>query len=111
MAGVIAAVNVAQGESTDAHEIAVVLADVSSWQIETQDLDDLSVVRVREGDRATISFFAVPGLQLPGKVTRIKPLGKDDKSKVLYTVVIAPERWDDRLRWNMSAQVKIMPAK
>jgi HlyD family secretion protein len=111
MAGVIAAVNVAQGESTDEHEIAVVLADVSSWQIETQDLDDLSVVRVREGDPATISFFAVPGLQLPGKVTRIKPLGKDDKSKVLYTVVIAPERWDDRLRWNMSAQVKIMPAK
>ena len=111
MAGVIAAVNVAPGESTDSREIAVVLADTSAWQIETRDLDDLSVVRVREGDPATISFFAVPGLQLAGKVARIKPLGADDQSKVLYTVVIAPERWDDRLRWNMSAQVTIMPPK
>jgi HlyD family secretion protein len=111
MAGVVAAVNVAPGESTDPREIAVVLADTSSWQIETRDLDDLSVVRIREGDPATISFFAVPGLQLPGKVARIKPLGTDEQSKVLYTVVIAPDRWDDRLRWNMSAQVTIMPAK
>jgi HlyD family secretion protein len=111
IAGVVATVNVAQGESTDASVIAVVLADTSSWQIETQDLDDLTVVRVHEGDPATISFFAVPGIQLPGKVERIKPLGKDDKSKVLYTVVIAPERWDDRLRWNMSAQVTITPPK
>lgn len=111
LAGVIAAVNVAPGESTDTHEIAVVLADTSAWQIETRDLDDLSVVRVREGDPATISFFAVPGLQLAGKVARIKPLGTDEQSKVLYTVVIAPERWDDRLRWNMSAQVTITPPK
>ena len=38
-----------------------------------------------------------------------EPLGKDDKSKVLYTVVIAPSRWDDRLRWNMTASVTITP--
>ena len=80
-----------------------------TFMAEAKLLDEIEIVRVREGDPATISFFAVPGLQLIGKVARIKPLGTDDHSKVIYTVVIAPEHWDDRLRWNMSAQVTIEP--
>jgi hypothetical protein len=35
------------------------------------------VVEVGEGDAATLTFDAIPGLELPGKVSRIKDLGEN----------------------------------
>jgi HlyD family secretion protein len=85
----------------------VQLADLSGWQIETTDLTELSIVHVTEGSPATITFDAVPGLELSGKVTRIKAIGESKRGDVNYTVTITPDRPDARLRWNMTASVTI----
>jgi HlyD family secretion protein len=85
----------------------VILADLSSWQIETEDLTELNVVRVREGDAVTISFDALPGFELPGTVSAIEPLGANRQGDIVYTVVVTPDSWDERLRWNMTATVQI----
>jgi HlyD family secretion protein len=42
-------------------------------------------------------------------VKRIMPLGSSVGRDTVYTVVIAPDSWDDRLRWNMTASVRISP--
>jgi HlyD family secretion protein len=109
--GIVAAVEVAPGETTSAGKPVLVLADHSSWQLETQSVDDLSVVQLREGAPARISFYAIPDLVLTGTVARIKPLGAGVQSQALYTVTITPDRWDERLRWNMPAQVLIGPTE
>lgn len=83
------------------------LADLSNWQIETTDLTELNIVNVREGDPVTITFDGIPGLELSGTVARIKPIGENKQGDITYTVIIKPDKQDERLRWNMTASVTI----
>ncbi len=108
-AGKIASVDVVVGEQVGPTASAVQIGDFSSWLIETRDLTELRVVGVRPGDRATITFDAIPDLELPGQVTRIRSIGQNTQGDITYTVSIAPERSDDRLLWNMTAKVLIEP--
>jgi multidrug resistance efflux pump len=107
IAGTVAQLNLKVGEVPVAGSPVVVLADLSSWQIETEDLTELSVVRIREGDQVTVTFDALPGFELPGTVDQIKPLGENRQGDIVYTVVVEPNSWDERLRWNMTAAVVI----
>lgn len=110
-AGTVAEVNLKIGELPSTTSAAIVVADFSSWQIETSDLTELSVVKIKDGDPVAITFDALPGFELAGTVTRIKPIGKNNQGDMTYTVVVTPENWDDRLRWNMTASVAIESAK
>jgi HlyD family secretion protein len=83
------------------------LADSSIWQIETTDLTELNVAKAYEGAPATISFDALPGVTLPGTVTRIKGFGENKQGDITYTVVVQPKVQDARLRWNMTASISI----
>jgi hypothetical protein len=72
-----------------------------------EDLTELSVVRVRESNTVTITFDAIPGFELHGTVPEIKPLGQNRQGDIVYTVVVKPTSWDERLRWNMTASIHI----
>jgi hypothetical protein len=85
------------------------MADFSAWQIETTDLDELAVVNIDIGSLVTISFDALPDLEIPGKVVDIQNYGKNYQGDIVYKVTIKPDQWDDRLRWNMTATVSIKP--
>ncbi|MFQ3662668.1 MAG: biotin/lipoyl-binding protein [Chloroflexaceae bacterium] len=107
IAGTVAELNLKIGEVAGPTAPAVVLADLRNWQIETEDLTELSVVQIREGDPVRITFDALPGFELPGAVAQIKPLGRNRQGDIVYTVVVKPGSWDERLRWNMTASVAI----
>jgi HlyD family secretion protein len=109
LAGTVAELNLKVGELPNASSAAVVLADLATWQIETSNLTELSVVRLNEGDQVKVSFDALPGVELPGTVSRIKPIGKNSQGDIVYTVVVKPAQYDARLRWNMTASVSITP--
>lgn len=83
----------------------LLLADLSKYQVETTDLTELSVVGIKEGSAVKVTFDAITGLELPGKVLRISPLGEDRQGDITYTVYIDLTRQDPRLRWNMTASV------
>ncbi len=108
-AGTVAALDTKVGEQVGPGSPVVVLADLSEWQIETDDLTELNVVQIREGDPVIITFDAIPDLELPGTVVRIKPIGENKLGDITYTVVIQPDKPDERLRWNMTATVVIEP--
>ncbi len=107
--GTVGGVDVKVGEGGTPGAPAVRLADLSAWQIETDNLTELSVVRVRGRDKVEITFDAIPDLKLPGQVTRIQTIGEDKHGDMTYTVTVKPDRQDERLRWNMSASVAITP--
>ncbi len=109
MDGVVAEINVAPGEIPDVDQPAMLLADNSAWQLEAAELTDLNIVQVAPGAPAMISFDALPDLELTGQVSRISPLGENERGETLYTIYIDPDSWDARLRWNMLAQVRIGP--
>ena len=108
-AGTVAAVDVVVGQQVGPSSPVVRLGDFSSWLVETRDLTELRVVGLRPGDRATIAFDAIPDLELPGQVTRIRSIGQNTQGDITYTVVVAPDRSDERLLWNMTAKVLLEP--
>jgi HlyD family secretion protein len=107
----IAALNLRPGEAVSPETRGVVvLGDLSAWELETEDLSELSVADIREGDRVTIGFYALPDLKIPGTVTRIRPLGTATTgSETTFALAITPDESDARLRWNMTANVTILP--
>jgi len=107
--GVVAALDLKPGEFVAPGAPLVYLADQSAWQIETTDLTELNIVRVREGSPVTVTVDAIPDLQLSGIVTRIRGLGENKQGDISYVVTVTPERQDPRLRWNMTASVSIVP--
>jgi HlyD family secretion protein len=108
-AGTVASLDAKVGEQIAAGQPVVTLADLSAWQIETDDLTELNIVRVKEGDPARITFDAIADLELKGKVVRIEEIGENKMGDITYTVIIAPDEYDERLRWNMTAVVVIEP--
>lgn len=108
-AGTVAAVDMVVGQQVGPGTSSVRLGDFSSWLIETRDLTELRVVGLRPGDRAQIAFDAIPDLELSGQVVRIRSIGQNTQGDITYTVVVAPDRSDDRLLWNMTAKVMLDP--
>jgi HlyD family secretion protein len=109
MRGTIAEVNLKVGEVPSTDTAAIVIADFSTWQVETTDLTELSVVQISEGDPVTLTFDALPGFELTGKVARIDTIGKNKQGDITYTAIVTPDTQDSRLRWNMTAAVVIDP--
>ncbi|NNJ09089.1 biotin/lipoyl-binding protein [Chloroflexales bacterium ZM16-3] len=108
--GQVVQVGVDVGVYANADRLAIVIADLSNWTIQIDEVNELDVVEIREGDRAMISFMALPGFQISGKVSQIEAIGQraDRQIGARYQVLIAPETWDDRLRWDMTATVEIL---
>lgn len=106
-AGTVMTLDIHVGEYAAPGLVILRLADTSAWQVETTDLTELNVANVAEGTPVTMTFDAIPGLQLSGKVTRIEPYGQSKQGDIDYTVVITPDQQDARLRWNMTAKVNI----
>lgn len=104
-AGVIATLNVTEGEQVSPSVPVIQLADDSAWEIETSDLTELDIVGITEGRNVTLTFDALPDLELSGVVSRIRPIGQDNRGDTVYTVVVTPSKQDNRLLWNMTAVV------
>lgn len=104
-AGTIAVLNLRQGEYTNDGAAILQLIDTSAWLIETADLSEVSIVRISEGQPVLLTFSALPGLELSGKVTAIRSLGDVRQGDVTYRVTIMPDQQDARLRWNMTTLV------
>ncbi|MBW7884221.1 MAG: HlyD family secretion protein, partial [Caldilineaceae bacterium] len=104
-AGVIATLNTAVGEQVTAFTPVIQLADSSAWEIQTSDLTELDVVGINGGRQVTLTFDAIPDLELQGTVNRIRPIGVDNRGDTVYTVIVIPDQQDERLLWNMTAVV------
>jgi HlyD family secretion protein len=108
-AGTVGALDARVGEYIAPGTPVVQLADLSFWQIETTDLTERNIVRVRHGSQATVTFDAIPDLELRGAVSRIRALGENKQGDITYAVTLDLDRQDPRLRWNMTAAVVIEP--
>ena len=63
-----------------------------------------------EGAAVSVTFDAIPELELSGEVVSVKPFGEEKQGDMTYAVLIRPVEHDERLRWNMTAMVEIEPA-
>jgi HlyD family secretion protein len=106
--GTVTSIDVSQGEFASPGVPAMRIADFSTLLVETTDLTELNVEKIRIGQPAMINFDAISGLGIIGRVTNIKPFGENRQGDVVYTVVLQLEQADPRLKWNMTASVTFL---
>ena len=106
-AGTVMTLDIDPGEYAAPGIEVLRLADTSTWQVQTTDLTELNIASVQVGSRVTMTFDAIPGLELPGKVSNIRAYGDTKQGDIVYTVIVTPDQQDARLRWNMTAKVNI----
>jgi multidrug resistance efflux pump len=105
--GTVVTVDLKSGEYVNPGVSVVMIADFSDWRVETTDLTELNVVRINENDPVKITFDALPGVEFPGRVSLIRTLGESRQGDITYTVLIDLEKYDPRLRWNMTCSAVI----
>lgn len=89
-AGVVARVEVEEGQAVGASTPVLTLVDPSSLVAKVQ-VDELSVARLREGLAARVLLDAFPGRALAGRIARLAPLGAVQQGVVTYEAVVVLE--------------------
>ena len=105
--GTVVSSNLKTGQISTIGTSSVVVADLSEFQIESNDLTELNIFKIKEGTSVSLAFDGIPGLTLPGKVERIKPLGEDNQGDITYTVIIKLEQQDPALKWRMTSSITV----
>ena len=105
--GAIAELPIHVGENVSPGVLVASIADLSNWQVETDDLSEVDVVNVQSGADVSITVDALPGVTLKGKVTLVTPRSAIKRGDVTYTVKIAITDPDPHLKWGMTAFVDI----
>ncbi|HET7088762.1 MAG TPA: efflux RND transporter periplasmic adaptor subunit [Anaerolineae bacterium] len=105
--GSVGAVSVRAGELAAPGQPVVTLGDLNRLHVETTDLNEIDIARVREGQTALVTFDALPGMALTGTVTRISPMSTPGQGTANFTVWIELAATDPALRWGMTAFVEI----
>jgi len=98
------------GEMVSPAAPVLLLADLSTLQVKTTDLNEVDVARVQIGDPVKMTFDALPDTIVTGKVTEIA-LKNAPGSGVYFNVTIALDEIPEALRWGMSAFVEIQVSK
>ena len=105
-AGTIAQLTVKAGETAAPGVPVIVLADFSNWLVETNDLTEIKVPNVKEGQAVVVVFDALPDVDFKGAVEAIGTLYQTSSGDVVYPVKIKLIDTDPRLRWGMTASVE-----
>jgi multidrug resistance efflux pump len=93
------------GEQVAPGQVVAVLADFSQWIVETDDLTEIEIPEVSEGQSVKVVPDAIPDLELGGTVERIKDVFEEKRGDITYTVRIKLNQMDERLRWGMTVAV------
>ncbi len=105
--GYVTAVNVASGDSVSPGAAAVVIADLSSFQM-TVPVNELDVGRVAVGQSATVQLDALTGVNIPGSVENVGWLSSTSSDGIVtYDVLIALDTTDPHVRLGMTGEVAI----
>ena len=106
--GTVTLLNTEIGEQVSTDVPVLQLADTTAWQFETLDLNELDVVGLTPGLPVTVTVDAIPGLELPATVARIRPVGENSLALALaadtpaaelqagdtsYRVIVTPARY------------------
>ena len=102
----VVSVDVKPGESVDLAQVVVTLATLDQLQVETKDLSERDVTKVKVSQTATV-YVEPLNQESTGKVVAISPVWNTIGGDVVYKVTIALDEQPAGLLWGMSAEVTI----
>lgn len=108
-AGTVVNLNLAVGQRVAMGQVALTLADFSVWEVRTENLTELQVVNLAEGQTASLVFDALPDLPLSAEVVHINAHYEEKRGDITYAVTLRLAEVDPRLRWGMTAAIEFAP--
>lgn len=108
--GVVSSIKVRAGEYVSTGQSVLMFAGSTPLIVETTDLNEIDVARIRMGDPVSVTFDAIPEDVIEGKVVRIGKKSTEG-SGVNYTIRIELSQVPDGLLWGMTAFVDIQVQK
>lgn len=104
--GTVGKVWVREGEVVSAGQPVLTLGDLSTLQVELA-LKERYLGELYQGRDVLITFEAIPGLHLHGRVTYVSVMASSSKDATSFTACVALDGTDSRLRWGMTAYVGV----
>jgi len=104
--GTVVDVQVIPGESVQSGQTVLVLADLQHLQIETTDLSERDITRVKIGQTVNVYIQALD-VTVTGKVIRISPIAETVGGDIVFPVTIELGEQPNGLLWGMTAEVEI----
>jgi HlyD family secretion protein len=104
--GVISDVKVKKGDTVSSGTVLATL--ITKQKIAEITLNEIDAAKVKLGQKATLTFDALPDLTLTGKVTEIDTVGTVSQGVTSYGVKIALDTDDERIKPGMSVTAEIV---
>jgi len=104
--GVIASVNAQVGQPGDSGTALGTI--ITNQELAQITLNEVDVSKIKLGDKATLTFDAIDGLSIAGQVASIDAVGTVTQGVVNYTVKIAFDTSDPRIKPGMSVSAAIV---
>ncbi len=104
--GTIAKLNVNKGDSLSSGTAVATL--ITKQKLAEISLNEIDVAKIKVGQKVTLTFDAVEGLDITGKVVEIDTVGTVAQGVVTYSVKIGFDTQDDRIKSGMSTSAAII---
>lgn len=105
-AGAVISVDVSPYETVAPGQVVIVLGDLSKYQIETTDLSERDVTKVKVGQSAAV-FIEALGEKFSGKIVKVDRISSEIGGDVVFKATIEFDDQPAGLLWGMSADVEI----
>ena len=113
IAGVITALSLENGDELQASSggtsssAPLTITDPAAYDANLT-LAESDIGSVKVGQKAVLTFDALPDLTLSGKVTRVDTAGTNNSGVVSYTVIVTPDLIDPSVKGGMTVSVNII---
>jgi HlyD family secretion protein len=104
--GTVTSLKVIPGEFVDADQAVITLATLDQLQVETSDLSERDITKVRNGAPVDI-FIAALNENFRGRVISISPRADTVSGDTVFKVTIAFDEQPEQVLWGMTAEVNI----
>lgn len=104
--GVIAQTDVKNGDPATTASVLATL--ITRQKIAEVSLNEVDVAQVKVGQKATLTFDAVPDLTITGQVAEIDAVGTASQGVVTYNIKIGFDTQDERVKTAMSVSAAII---
>ncbi len=104
--GVIGQVSIKKYDS--AGNSAAIATLITNQKIAELSLNEVDAAKIKEGDKTTLTFDAIDGLTLTGKVAEVDTVGTVSQGVVSYAIKIGFDSQDERIRSGMTANASII---
>lgn len=109
MDGTVIDLTLQAGQRVTAGAPVLVIADTSSWVVKTDNLTEIDLPGLKEGQAVEVVLDALPDVTLTGEVSHINTRYEEKRGDITYTVTVLLTQIDPQMRWGMTAAVHFLP--